>query len=72
MKLLKDKPYVALAYMTVILPIKKYSSGSSLNMFDEFTFLKDRIYDKYFGFTESEVEELCKKNADIDFNELEK
>ena len=72
MKLLKDKPYVALAYMTGILPIKKYSSGSSLNMFDEFTFLKDRIYDKYFGFTESEVEELCKKNADIDFNELEK
>ena len=72
MKLLKDKPYVALTYMTGILPIKKYSSGSSLNMFDEFTFLKDRIYDKYFGFTESEVEELCKKNADIDFNELEK
>lgn len=52
MKLLKDKPYVALAYMTGILPIKKYSSGSSLNMFDEFTILNDMIYGEYFGFTE--------------------
>lgn len=40
--LLKDQPYGALAYMTGVLPIKKYSSGSALNMFDEFTFLKDR------------------------------
>ena len=52
---LKDQPYVAFAYMTGVLPIKKYSSGSALNMFDEFTFLKDRIYDEYFGFTEEEV-----------------
>lgn len=35
--LLKDKPYVRLAYMTGILPIAKYSSGSELNMFSEFT-----------------------------------
>ena len=28
--------------MTCVLPIKKYSSGSALNMFDEYTFLKDR------------------------------
>lgn len=28
--LLKDKPYVALCYMTVVLPIKKYSEGSAL------------------------------------------
>ena len=31
--LLKDRPYVLLAYMTGILPIAKYSSGSELNMF---------------------------------------
>ena len=37
--------------MTGVFPIKKYSSGSALNMFDEFTFLKDRIYDEFFGFT---------------------
>ena len=35
--LLKDKSYVALAYMTGVLPIKKHSSTSALNMFDEYT-----------------------------------
>ena len=33
--LLKDKPYVELAYMTGILPIKKYGTDSALNMFEE-------------------------------------
>ena len=32
---LKDQPYVALAYMTGILPIKKYGTHSALNMFTE-------------------------------------
>ena len=32
--LLKDKAYVVLAYMTGILPIKKYGTHSALNMFD--------------------------------------
>ena len=61
--LLKDKPYVELAYMTGVLPIKKYSSGSELNMFDEFYFPTDTIYDTFFGFTEEEVKELCERNA---------
>ncbi|MBU3136417.1 ATP-binding protein [Clostridium gasigenes] len=69
--LLKDQPYVLLCYMTGVLPIKKYSSGSALNMFDEFTFLKDRILGEYFGFTEAEVKKLCAENGEIDFNELE-
>ena len=69
--LLKDQPYVALAYMTGVLPIKKYSSGSALNMFDEFTFLRDRTFGEYFGFTEKEVKNLCIKNREMDFNELE-
>ena len=51
-KLLKDKPYVELAYMTGVLPIAKYSSGSAINMFDEYTFLNDDEFDEYFGFTE--------------------
>lgn len=34
--LLKGKSYVELAYMTGILPIAKYSSGSELNMFYEY------------------------------------
>ena len=69
--LLKDQPYVALCYMTGVLPIKKYSSGSALNMFDEFTFLKDRTFDEYFGFTEHEVVKLCDKSGKMDFKELE-
>ena len=69
--LLKDQPYVYLVYMTGVLPIKKYSSGSALNMFDEFTFLKDRTFDECFGFTEDEVMKLCDKNKNITFKELE-
>lgn len=57
--------------MTGVLPIKKYSSGSALNMFDEYTFLKDRIFDEYFGFTVEEVMNLLKKNRYIKFEELE-
>ena len=34
--LLKNQPYCVLAYMTGILPIKKYGEHSALNMFDEF------------------------------------
>lgn len=60
--LLKDKPYVELAYMTGVLPIKKYSSGSELNMFDEFYFPTDTIYDTFFGFTEEDVKKLCEQN----------
>ncbi|MGL5085916.1 MAG: AAA family ATPase, partial [Clostridium sp.] len=68
--LLKDQPYVALAYMTGVLPIKKYSSGSALNMFDEFTMLNDSIYGDYFGFTEKEVMNLCKNQTSISFEEI--
>ncbi len=68
--LLKDKPYVELAYMTGVLPIAKYSSGSALNMFDEYTFLNDADFDKYFGFTQNEVEFLCDKQNKISISEL--
>jgi hypothetical protein len=59
--LLKDKPYVALAYMTGILPIAKYSSGSELNMFSEYTMGSETMYNDYFGFTDKEVDELYKQ-----------
>lgn len=70
MNLLKDKPYVALCYMTGVLPIKNYSDTSELNMFNEFTFLRDRRFEKYFGFTEEEVQSLCQKNQNVNFSEL--
>ena len=63
--LLKDRPYVALAYMTGVLPIKKYSTGSALNMFDEYTMLNDHFFEEYFGFMEYEVEALCSKQDKV-------
>ncbi len=68
--LLKDRPYVALAYMTGVLPIKKYSTGSALNMFREYTMLKDPSFEEYFGFTESEVEALCKRQSALTMDEI--
>lgn len=56
--LLKDKAYVEMAYMTGILPIAKYSSGSELNMFCEYTMITEEKYSEYFGFTDREVDEL--------------
>ena len=57
--LLKDKGYVALAYMTGILPIKKYGTHSALNMFDEFSMINPGPLASYVGFTELEVAALC-------------
>ncbi len=56
---LKDQSYVALAYMTGILPIKKYGTHSALNMFSEYSMLNAREMTDFFGFTENEVRELC-------------
>ena len=59
--LLKDQSYVALAYMTGILPIKKYGEHSALNIFTEISMTDPREYAKFTGFTEEEVKELCEK-----------
>lgn len=59
--LLKDRSYVGLAYMTGILPIKKYGTHSALNMFEEISMTRPGKLAKYMGFTKEEVEELCKK-----------
>ncbi len=69
--LLKDQPYVELAYMTGVLPVAKYSSGSALNMFDEFHFMNDTVYDVYFGFSEKEVRSLCEGYSEtLTFDDL--
>ena len=56
---LKDQEYIALAYMTGILPIKKYGSHSALNMFSEYSMINPREMAEFFGFTEDEVRSLC-------------
>ena len=58
---LKDREYVALAYMTGILPIKKYGKHSALNMFREFSIINPMQLAPYTGFTEAEVKELCRR-----------
>ena len=67
--LLKDKEYIYLAYMTGILPIKKYGTHSALNMFDEFSMIDPGPLAEYVGFTEKEVEALCQKYQ-MDINEI--
>lgn len=65
---LKDQDYVALAYMTGILPIKKYGTHSALNMFTEYSMTDPRELAEYFGFTEDEVKALCEEYG-MDFDE---
>lgn len=59
--LFKDQPYVEMVYMTGILPIAKYASGSELNMFCEYTMVTEEKYADLFGFTDSEVDMLYAK-----------
>lgn len=64
----QSKDFVKLAYITGILPIKKYKSESALNNFDEFTMTSPSRLAEYVGFTEQEVVSLC-KDYDMDFSE---
>ena len=59
--LLKDNKDIALAYMTGILPIKKYGQHSALNMFDEYSMMNPMQLAPYTGFLTEEVLELAKK-----------
>ena len=69
--MLKDKGYIALCYMTGILPIKKYGTHSALNMFDEFSMVFQGALAEYAGFTETEVRGLCRRYG-MDFEETKK
>ncbi len=66
--LLKDQDFVALAYMTGILPVKKYGKHSALNMFWEYSMTDQGFFEEYTGFTENEVKVLCKW-FDMDFDQ---
>ena len=62
----ESKMFLALAYITGILPIKKIKDESALNNFDEYTMIKSKPITEYFGFTEENVKDLCEK-YDMDF-----
>ena len=62
----ESKTFLALAYITGILPIKKIKDESALNNFSEYTMLKSKPITEYYGFTEEEVKTLCKQ-FDMDF-----
>lgn len=67
---LTDK-MIECAYMTGILPIKKYGTQSAMTDFREYTMLAPRSLAEYVGFTEMEVQELC-RNYNMDFNETKR
>ena len=59
------------AYLTGILPIKRYNTESALNNFREYTMIYPGKMATSLGFTHNEVEELCKKNG-LDIREMER
>lgn len=59
------------AYLTGILPIKKYRTQSAMNNFTEYSMVIPGRLAGYFGFTKPEVEALCQKH-NMDFVEVEK
>jgi len=67
--LFKDKSYIALAYMTGILPIKKYGTHSALNMFREFSMTDPGELSEFVGFTQIEVAKLCYEHQ-MDYDEI--
>ena len=67
------KACFALAYLTGILPIKKYNSQSALNNFKEYNMLTPEPFEKYFGFTEEEVADIVKSpDCTLSHQELKK
>lgn len=66
---LKDQPYIAFAYMTGILPIKKYGEHSALNMFDEYSMIEPMQLAEYAGFTDDEVKDICKQYS-LNYEEI--
>ena len=57
----ESKSFLALAYITGILPIKKIKDESALNNFDEYTILKSKPITEYYGITEEQEESLYSK-----------
>jgi hypothetical protein len=66
---LTDK-MIAGAYMTGILPIKKYGTQSAVTDFKEYTMIQPEPLEQYVGFMEEEVYALCEQSK-LDFAKLQ-
>jgi hypothetical protein len=66
---LTDKSIEA-AYITGILPIKKYGTQSAMTDFREYSMLMPEPLESYVGFTEDEVRKLC-ENSKLDFADVQ-
>lgn len=67
--LFKGADYVELAYMTGILPIKKYGEHSAINIFSEYSMVDPKNLGPYFGFTEKEAQMQCSQHG-MDYEEI--
>lgn len=64
-----SKNVFAAAYMTGILPIKKYKTQSALNNFEEYSVVRPGQLASYFGFTPAEVAKLA-EGKEVSMDEL--
>ena len=66
----ESKEFLALGYITGILPIKKFDGESAMNNFTEYTMISPKDLAPFFGFTEEEVKKLCAENDYTDMEEI--
>lgn len=67
--LFKGAAYVEAAYITGILPIKKYGRHSALNLFTEYSVTDPKLLSPFVGFDADEVGKLCAR-FDMDFSQM--
>lgn len=65
------KRFVALGYITGILPIKRYDGESAMNNFVEYTMISPKNLAPFFGFTQKEIEPYLDK-YNMSLEEIEK
>ena len=66
----ESKKFLALGYITGILPIKRFDGESAMNNFIEFTMISPKQLAPYFGFSEEEVLGLHASEPVISMDEI--
>lgn len=68
----ESKQFLALGYITGILPIKKFDGESAMNNFTEYTMISPKDLAPFFGFTEDEAAWLNAGKNYMDIEEIRK